>query len=212
MRRVSADRSTFGLDGPIVEAAPREDPAVGLVHLFVGIVELIEVGAETVGILHLEFAGPHYAETRAFLIPKFRLDLEDGDRQLLVAFDLPRHQVRDDLLMCRAKNDLDLPVAADEREVDQGVAIVVDPAGLFPQLGRAQCWHEQFNCTGSFHFLADDRFDFSHRSPTQWQVGVGTGHHLADQAGTEHQLVAGDLGIGRDFLHRRNKRLAPAHA
>ena len=51
----------------------------------------------------------------------------------------------------------------------------------------------------------------NYRRPSVDASGMITSHELPNEPGAKHQLMARYLGIRRDFLHGRDKRLGPAH-
>ena len=53
--------------------------------------------------------------------------------------------------------------------------------------------------------------DLQQRALRQKQVAVDAGGKLADVAGAQQQLVAGDFGFGRVLAQRGNEELAPEH-
>ncbi len=91
MRSVPTDRSAFGLDGQVFQAAPRENSAVRIVHLIVNFAELLGVRRETVSVFHQEFARSQHTKPRTFLVAELGLNLIDRNRQLTVTADLSGH-------------------------------------------------------------------------------------------------------------------------
>ena len=76
---------------------------------------------------------------------------------------------------------------------------------------RRQGRHEQLDGPGGVHLLADDPLGLAQGPQAQRQVGVGPGHHLVDQAGAEHEHVAGDFRPFGRFFHRGDEGLGPEH-
>ena len=72
----------FNRDGP--QATAGENPAVGLVHGAVGLLEGGLIGVEGIGIFHDEFAPAHQPEAGANLISELCLNLIETYRQLPV--------------------------------------------------------------------------------------------------------------------------------
>ena len=99
---VAADGAGIGFDGPEVEAAAREDAAVGLVHLVVGSDGAGFVDIEGVGILHDEFPAAHQPEARADLVAKLGLDLIQVQRHLPVRAHFAANDIGHHLFMGRS--------------------------------------------------------------------------------------------------------------
>ena len=85
MRSAAADRAVVSFDRQVRQSATFKDSAIRGVHLFVRLVEGIEIRMERVRVLHEEFARAQYAKFRAFFITELRLDLIERERKLTVA-------------------------------------------------------------------------------------------------------------------------------
>ena len=208
MRGVAADRAALGLDDHIREAAPVVDPAVGLVHGVVALVELGDVGVEAVRVLHHELASPDDAEPRPGLVAELGLDLVHRDRQLLVRVDQIAYQAGHHLLVGRAQAHL---VAAAQGQLHQQVAVGLVPARFLPDLDRLQGRHQQLDGPGGVHFLPNDLAGLVQHPQAQRQIRVRPRAKLADHARPEQEDMAGSHGVGRGFLERRNQSIRPAH-
>jgi hypothetical protein len=53
--------------------------------------------------------------------------------------------------------------------------------------------------SGPVHFLANNLFNFADNPITQWQVGIDAAGQFPDHPRPNHQLVADNVGIGRNF-------------
>jgi hypothetical protein len=82
---------------------------------------------------------------------------------------------------------------------------------LLPQLGRLHRRHQDLLGTGAVHLLAHDRLHLAQHPQPHRQPGIEAGGELADHAGTQHQLVADHLGIGRGLFYGGDKVLAGTH-
>ena len=182
VRAVAADRAALGLDDHVGDAAAVEDPAVGLVHRVVAGVELRHVGVEAVGVLHQELASPQDAEAGAGLVAELRLDLVEGDRQLLVRLDEVADQVGDDLLVRRPERHR---LVAADGQLHQEVAVRLEPARLLPELDRLQGGHQQLERAGGVHLLADQPDDLAEHPEPQRQIRIGPRAELADHPRAE---------------------------
>ena len=96
-------------------------------------------------------------------------------------------------------------------EAEQLLAVLLPAPRLLPELGRL---HRGMRISMAPARFISSRTMFStlrmERSP-KGQVVVDAGGQLADHAGAEHELVGDHLGIGRGFLHGRDKILGIAH-
>ena len=211
MRRITADRTAFRFDRKILQPAAFKDSAISVVHRIVGRVELFQRRAKAIGVLHEEFARPQNAEPRTFFVAEFGLNLIQRNRQLTVTADMACHQVGNDFFMSRAKCQVEFAITFFDFEVEQDVAEGFATSRAFKDLDRLQRRHEQFDGSGFVHFLTDNFRHFADRTVSQRQVRVRSGHELSNQPGPQHQLMTGDFGFGRNFFHRRDERLRPAH-
>ena len=73
---------SFNRDGP--QATTGEDPAVGLIHGAVGLLQGGLIGVEGIGVFHDEFPTAHQPEAGANLISELGLNLIEAHRQLAV--------------------------------------------------------------------------------------------------------------------------------
>ncbi len=161
-----------------------------------------------VGVFHDEFTAAHDAEAGPDLVAKFGLDLVIGDGQLFVALEFIARQIGDDFLVGRSQAEIPLVAVLQTRKL----RTVLFPASRFlPQFRRLQGRHQHFQRAGTLHFLPYDPFHVVQDADTQRQPGIQAGGKLADQAGANHQLVAGDLGIGRCFFDGIERKLGSAH-
>ena len=108
MRGIAADIAGIGQHGAVFEAEPREYPAIGLIHLFIGLGQRGLVQMKRIGVFHEEFARAHDAEARSYLVAELGLDLIKVHGQLFVAADLAPREVGDDLFMGRAEAEFAL--------------------------------------------------------------------------------------------------------
>ena len=106
VREAAADGAAVGLDRAELDAEAREDALVGLEHPPILAVGIRIVDVEGVAVLHDELAAAHQPEARADLVAELRLDLEQVDRQLLVALDDLADDVGDDLFVRGAEAEI----------------------------------------------------------------------------------------------------------
>src|SRR5204862_2556202 len=157
----------FGLDWQISQSAARENAAIGMVHLVINGVELVETGPKAVRVFHDEFAGPQDAESRPLLVAKFRLYLKQANRKLAIRIEMPADEIGDDLFMRRPQGQVDLAITALHVKVDQHVAESFLATGLFKQIDWLQVRHEQFDRSGPLHLFAYDLFRLADAAPAQ---------------------------------------------
>src|SRR6185369_9270834 len=208
MGPVPADRAGVGLDGTELETAALKDPAIRLIHLFVGDISTLFVSVEGVGILHDELAAAHHAETGPDFVAELGLDLVEIERHLPVAAHFPADDVRHDLFVRRSEAELVVLAVLD---AEQLFAVLPPATRFLPEFGRGHHRHKDLDRSGPVHLFADDSFDLANRFQPERQVIVDSGSDLPDHSGTEHQLVRNDFGISRSFLNCRYKVLTVTH-
>ena len=85
---------------------------------------------------------------------------------------------------------------------------------------RPDSCHSSAGCTAgissssapaAIHLLAHDVLDLAQHAQAQRHPGEQAGRKAPDQAGPQHQLVADDFGIGRDFLERGQPEFRKTH-
>ena len=84
-------------------------------------------------------------------------------------------------------------------------------ARVLPQLRRLHHRHRDFQPAGAVHFLAHHVLHFPQDPQSQRQPVVEARRQLADQAGSDHQLMADDLRVGGGFLDGVERELTGAH-
>ena len=86
---------------------------------------------------------------------------------------------------------------------------------------RPDSAHSSAGCTagirdleraGAVHLLAHDVLDLAQDAQAHGQPGVEARGESPDEAGAQHELVAHDLGLGRDFLEGVDRVRGQAHA
>src|SRR5690606_2031880 len=150
----------------------------------------------------------HHAEARADLVAELGLDLVETRRQLLVAGQLVAREVGDDLLVGRP---VAVPGLLAVLHFHQLAAELLPAPGFFPQLARLHVRHQHFDGAGGVHLLAHHLFHLAQHAQAERRPGIEPGGELADHARLEHQLVAGELGFGRDFLAGTEVELRQTH-
>jgi hypothetical protein len=90
-------------------------------------------------------------------------------------------------------------------------AILFPAPRLLPKFCRLHRGHQQLQCAGTVHFLADYRFDLAQHAQTQGHPGKEPGSQSPYQACSEHQLMADDLCFRRYFLESRETEFRIAH-
>lgn len=163
---------------------------------------------ERVGVLHDELAAAHQAEARADLVTELGLDLVHVEWQLFIAGQLVTGQVGDDFFVGRANAEVALVAVLQAQQLR---AVLFPAAGLLPQLGRLDAWHQHFQGTGGVHFLTHHGLDLAHYPQAHRQPGVQAGGQFADHAGTQHELMADDHCVGRGFFLGGEQILTGAH-
>ncbi len=208
VRQAAADGPGRRPNGAEAEAEAGEDRRVGAVHDLVGFLQRGMIDVEGVGVLHQEFACAHDTEARADLVAELGLDLVIAGRQLLVALDLAPDQIGDHLLVRRTEAELALMAVAQAQQLR---AVLLPASGFLPQLGGLHDRHQQLQRAGAVHLLAHDVLHLAQHAQPERQPGVEPGGELADQAGTQHELMAHDLGVGRRLLQGGQREAGYTH-
>ena len=118
-------------------------------------------------------------------------------------------QIGHHLLVGRAEAELAVVAIHEPGQV----APVLAPApGLHPQLGRLHHRHLDLLGAGSVEFLPHDRLHLAQGLQAHRQPRVDARRHAPDEAGAQHQLVAGDLRVGGGFAQGGKEQGAGSHA
>ena len=195
----AADLAGIGLHGAELKAATRADALVGRVHPVVLLLQRFLRVMEAVAVLHDELAAAQQAEARTDLVAELRLDLVHVQRQLLVGAQLGAHERGDELLMGGAEAELMVVTVVEAHALG---TVCIGAAGLLPQLLGLEHGHADLLGAACVHLLAHDVLDLGQHALAQGQKRVDAGSGLADEAGAQQQLMAGDLGISGIFLER----------
>lgn len=209
MRAAAADRAVVGRDRTKLEADAREDPHVRVVHLLVRFLEAFVILIKRVRVLHDELAAAHHAEARTDLVAELRLDLVEVHRHLPVALDLVARDVSDDFLVRRPDHEFVLLAIL---EAQQFGTVLLPAPRFLPQLGGLHGGHQQLDRARPVHLLAHDRLDLADRAQADRQIVIDAAGDAANHAGSHHQLVADDLGVGGCFLQGADKETGGFHA
>ena len=195
-------------DGNHFQSAAGEDSAIGVVVLRVGSVEAVGVHIEGVRVLHDELPHAQQAGFRARLVAELGLDLVPDLRQLLVAAQLAARHGGHDFFVRHAKAKVAAETVLQPEHV---VAHDVPAAGFLPELGGVESGQQKFLRADRIHLGADDLLDFQQGPLGEKEITVDARGHLADVAGAQQELVAGDLRFGRVLAQRGDEELAPEH-
>ena len=196
MRMAAANGAVIRFDWAKLEAHARENIRIGIVHLLVGLVHALDILIKGIEVLHDELAAAHQAETRAALIAELVLNLIEHQRQLLVGTNLIADKRRNHLFMRRSKAEL---TAMTVLQAHHLVAVSTPAAAFLPEFCRLQNRHHNFLTAGSVHFLADNLLNLADGAPGKRQERVHAARRLADHAGSVHELMAGNLSLGRSI-------------
>ena len=174
----------------------------------VGMQGRVDIDVEIVAILHQEFAAPHHAEARAYLVAEFPLDVIQGQRQVLVAVHVGPEDVGDHLFVRRPVEHVALVAVGDAQHF---FAIVVIAPAFAPQVGGLQGGHQKRDVTGADLFLMHDLFDPPQHLEAQRQPGIDARRLLLDHARAQHVAMADDLRLGRVFLEHGQEITGQTH-
>jgi len=205
---LAADGAGVSEDGEGGDAAAGEDAGVGFAGGLVAVVEGVPGGVEAVGVLHGELADADEAATWSRFVTELGLDLVDHERHVAVALDLALEEVDDDLLVGGAEDELAFAAVLELHE-DVGHGFVA--AGFAPELGGLEGGHDDLLAADAVHLLADDLLDLAHDAPAEREVGEDAGGELLDEAGAEHELEVGAVGLGGGVAEGLAEEMGKAH-
>ena len=158
MAERTADSSRVRLDHAVLKTTTLEDTAVSLAHLLVAGVGTFISRIKRVGVFHNELAATHQAETGADFITELGLDLVKVNRQLTVGVDRATHDLRDHLFVGGSNAEFGLFAVF---QAQQFFAVLLPAPGLFPEIGRTNSGHQNFDSSGLVHLFADDILDLA---------------------------------------------------
>ena len=189
----SAHCAGVSVDDDCVKAAPVEDASVRCCHGVVAPVQPFRIGVEAVCVLHVEFADADEPASRSRLVPELCLNLVQNDGEVPVAVDVGLNDVGQQLLAGGREREPPVAAVCQSHHVR---AVGGQPAGLLPDLQGLKLGHVELLPTGGVHLLADDLLDLPDGAPCEGQVAVHTRCTLVNHSRLEHELMAGELGVG----------------
>jgi hypothetical protein len=80
------------------------------------------------------------------------------------------------------------------------LSVLFPSMALLPEFGRLNKREQHFNRSDSVHLLTNDGFHLSNGSPTERKIRVDARRQFPDHSRPEHQLMARDLCLRRDFF------------
>ena len=190
----SAHRPGHRRDDHVRQPEPLERALVGVAMGLVADHEPIEVEIEAVRVLHHELATAQQAGTRPGLVAELRLDLEDAQRQVLVAAVQVLDEEGEHLLMGGGEHEVGALAVLD---AEHAVAVLGPPSADLVRLARQQRREVHLLEAGGDHLLAHDALDVAQDLPPERQEGEPAGGGATDVAGTHQEAVAGHFGVGR---------------
>ena len=208
MRIIAANRPAISAHRDRLKPHPLIGPQVADQMAVIGVQRIFFRQIKVVAILHVEFAAPHHAETRADLIAEFPLDLIHRQWQILVAIHMRAEDVGDQFLRRRREQHVALMPIRDAQHL--GTVGIIAPA-FAPQIGGLDRGHQHRQVTGADLFLMNDLFDLFQDLVAQGQPRIDACTGLFDQPCAQHQPVADDLRLGRGFLEHGQEITAKAH-
>ena len=208
MRTRAADGARIGANSTENETNTGKDALIGRIHLVVRKASTGFITVKRIGVLHREFTTAHHPETRTALVAEFRLNVEEIHRQLTPALDFMTGDIGDDLFGRRLQHEVAHMTIFDAQEFG---TVLLPASGFLPEFCRLHHRHQQFNRSGTNHFVADNVFNFADDAKAKRHVGIYAGGKLLDHAGANHVLLADDVGIGRRFFESRNEKGTGSH-
>src|SRR4029077_18283645 len=168
---------------------------IGGKHVVVFALAVRGVEVERVAVLHDELAATHETEARAYLVSELHLDLVEVERHITVGTHVAAHQIRHHLLVRRPKAEVAVVAILEPQQL---LAVAVPAAALLPELGGTDGGQQDLLRAGARHLFADDALDLAQHADTEREEVVDPARYLPDHARAQQQLVAHDLGLGRN--------------
>ena len=196
-----------GLDAVPLQPGAVEDPVVGDDVLVVADLQAVCVAVEGVGVLHDELARAQHSGARARLVSLLDLEVVEDLREVAVGPHGLRDVGGDDLLVGHREHEVRALAVVELEELVDAVA----PA-LLPELRGQQHRHEHLAAADGVDLLADDLDGALVGAPAGRQPGPESRADLADQPGSDHELVRERLRVGgRLLLGRQEVAREPRH-
>src|SRR3989339_1160017 len=151
--KLPAHQTGIGILDAIVQAHPVKNAAVGGAHIFIFFVKRRFRSMKRIGVFHNKFPAPHDAEARADLVAEFGLDLEKGDRELLVRLDRVAGKGGNDFFVGRAEAEFVFVAVGNPEKF---LAVFSPAPRFFPDLFWKEGRHEDFLRAGIEHLFTDD--------------------------------------------------------
>ena len=173
-----------------------EDVVIGLVKVRVIRIQAGVVTIKRVGILHRKFAHADDAGAGARLVAELGLNLVKHGGELAIAADKALRHVGHDLLVGHGEHHVTAGAVFETRQVR---ADGLPAAGFLPEFSRMDDGEGDFLAANGIHLVAKNVFDLMLDAQGKRQQIKDAGGDLVDHAGAQQELVADNVGIGRNF-------------
>jgi hypothetical protein len=165
------------------------------------------VDIERIRVLHQELTPAQDAGPRPRLVAVLRLDLEQQQREVLVAAVFALDRQGEQLFMGGAEQ---VVILATVLKPEDAVAVFGPAVGhLIRRLGQ-QCRKQNLLSANGIHFVADDLLDLAQHPQAEGQPAVEPGADRTDVAGPDQELMARYLGVGRVIAQGAQEQLGHA--
>ena len=192
----AAHHADVGAYGDHVDVAAVEDVVIGLVKVRVIRIQAGVVTIKRVGILHRKFAHADDAGAGARLVAELGLNLVKHGGELAIAADKALRHVGHDLLVGHGEHHVTAGAVFETRQVR---ADGLPAAGFLPEFSRMDDGEGDFLAANGIHLVAKNVFDLMLDAQGKRQQIKDAGGDLVDHAGAQQELVADNVGIGRNF-------------
>ena len=168
-------------------------------------VEPLPARIEAVGILHEKLPAAYDPGPGARLVSELRLNLVPYLRHVAIGSDMAFCNKTDNFFVGRGEYQGTIFY------MKHRLSERFDAPCLLPKLERIQCGKMEFLSADRIHFFTDDLHDFLHQPVAERQERVDAGSERPDHPGAQHELVARDNRIRRNFFYCWNKAFAQSH-
>ena len=205
---IAADGAAVGAHRDRLQAHPLVCAQVAHEVAVIGVQRILFGQVEIVAVFHKELAPAHHTKAGTDLVPELPLNMIQRQRQVLVGGHVAAENVRDQLFVGWAIQHVAIMAVTNAQHL---FAVIIIASAFAPQVGRLQCRHQHRDVTGADLLFVHDVFELAQDLEAHGQPRIDTGGRLLDHARTQHQPVAGNLGLGRGFFEDRQEIAAQTH-
>ena len=196
VRTASADWAVVRFYNSVVQSAASEDSLISTVLVHVADIHSRFISVEGISVAHQELSGTQQSVSWTSFVSVLPLNLVQGLRKLSVGREFVPCDIRYGLLMRRSKAEVSSVSVLDS---PQFRSVCIPSAGFLPQFGRIRSRHQDFLVADAVQFLPDDILYLPQGTVSQRHEFIDSRCYLANQVGTNQQLMADQFRFLRCF-------------